>query len=413
MAAEDEFERIAGDFRAIFEAAAPEAAARDREHTLPADAVRALATRGFGALRIPQADGGPGLSLPQTARLWIEAAAADANLPQIFRGQFAFAEDRIHARDASRQAWLDRFLAGEFVGNAWSETGASTTSGAATRLRSTPHGLRLEGRKHYTTGTLYADWADVTATDDSGRTVAVIVPTADPGVSVSDDWDGFGQRLTGTGTAVFSDVPVDPAHVTELTGRFSYQTAHYQLVLLSVLAGIAARAASDVALAVRERTRVYTHGLAPLARHDGQILAVVGQVRSTAFAAEAVVAHAAAALQRVSDLEHERGSAAHLAASAEAELATAQGQVVLSEQVPQALGRLFDALGASGTSRELGLDRHWRNARTVASHNPVVYKQRIIGDWAVNGTDPVRLWDVGITDRPAEQPDHTHEEVPA
>jgi hypothetical protein len=60
------------------------------------------------------------------------------------------------------------------------------------------------------------------------------------------------------------------------------------------------------------------------------------------------------------------------------------------------VGTLFNALGASGTSQTQALDRHWRNARTVGSHNPVIYKQRIVGDHAVNGTDPIRLWDVGI-----------------
>ena len=40
-------------------------------------------------------------------------------------------------------------------------------------------------------------------------------------------------------------------------------------------------------------------------------------------------------------------------------------------------------------SEERGLDRHWRNARTLASHNPRVYKARILGDWLINGKDPV------------------------
>lgn len=45
--------------------------------------------------------------------------------------------------------------------------------------------------------------------------------------------------------------------------------------------------------------------------------------------------------------------------------------------------------GASAVSEELGLDRHWRNASTLASHNPVVSKARILGDWLINGKDPV------------------------
>ena len=41
------------------------------------------------------------------------------------------------------------------------------------------------------------------------------------------------------------------------------------------------------------------------------------------------------------------------------------------------------------------LDRHWRNARTVSSHNPVIYKARDIGDWKVNGTPPTGIWQIG------------------
>ena len=68
---------------------------------------------------------------------------------------------------------------------------------------------------------------------------------------------------------------------------------------------------------------------------------------------------------------------------------------MLSASVPRAATILFDTLGASGTSRTRDLDRHWRNSRTVASHNPVIYKQRIVGDWSVNGTEPPFVWDIG------------------
>ncbi|WP_372498774.1 hypothetical protein [Streptomyces purpurascens] len=50
--------------------------------------------------------------------------------------------------------------------------------------------------------------------------------------------------------------------------------------------------------------------------------------------------------------------------------------------------RLYDVGGASATLREHHLDRHWRNARTVASHNPIAHKARVSGDWLLNGTPP-------------------------
>lgn len=395
MASEEE---RAERFRPIFDRIREGAVAREQQHELPVDEVRELVEAGFGALRVPQEAGGAGLDLPQIAALLVELAAADANVPQVFRGQIAFVEDRVQADD---EKWLKRFVDGDFVGNAWSETGDTSSTGASTRLVNTPDGPVLRGRKFYTTGSIYAPWTDVTAADETGAnpegtTVTVIAPVQHPNLTVSDDWDGFGQQLTGTGTIVFDDVPVEADTIAPIEQRISYQTALYQLVLLTVFAGIARRAADDVADEVRARKRVYSHGLAPLARHDGQILAEVGQVEAAAFAAEAVVDRVAQAVQAVADLEGERGSEAHRKALVDAELASAQGQIVLSKLVPEAATRLFNALGASATGRSKDLDRHWRNARTVASHNPVIYKERIVGDHAVNGTEPTFLWDVGV-----------------
>ena len=50
--------------------------------------------------------------------------------------------------------------------------------------------------------------------------------------------------------------------------------------------------------------------------------------------------------------------------------------------------RLFDTGGASATASALNLDRHWRNARTVASHSPLDYKAHAAGNYAVNLTAP-------------------------
>ncbi|MEH3078039.1 MAG: hypothetical protein PGN11_15475 [Quadrisphaera sp.] len=214
-------------------------------------------------------------------------------------------------------------------------------------------------------------------------------------MTVSDDWDGFGQQLTGTGTLVLEDALVEDDDLAAFDDRFRYQTALYQLVLLAVHAGIAAAVERDTAHEVRSRTRSYSHGLAPVVREDPQVLAVAGEISSTAFAARAIALAAAAAVQGAADTAQDRDSEADLAANVRAEIATAQAQVVLSESVPRAATLLFNTLGASGTSRAKDLDRHWRNARTVASHNPVIYKTRIVGDWSVNGTTPPFVWAIG------------------
>lgn len=381
--------------RPVFARIAEGALAREQEHVLPAEQVRWLVDAGFARLRIPADQGGDGLTIPELAEVLVELAVADSNLPQIFRGHIAFVEDRLHAPPGpERDAWLRRFVTGEIVGNAWSETGSGALGRSQTRVERRGDRWVVNGRKHYTTGSIFADWTDATAERD-GLPVTALVRTDQPGVAISDDWDGFGQQLTGTGTIVFTDAEVDPAHVAPFAERFRYQTALYQLVLLAVLAGIAEATERDTAREVRERTRVYSHGVASLVRDDAQIQAVVGEISSLAYTARLLVRGVAEAVQGAADTAHLPGSAEDEAANALAEIRSAQAQVVLSEQVPRAATLLFHTLGASATSRARGLDRHWRNARTVASHNPVIYKARIVGDWAVNGTTPPYVWDIG------------------
>ncbi|MDR6613294.1 acyl-CoA dehydrogenase family protein [Leifsonia sp. 1010] len=380
----------------ILERLRSSASRREREHELPTGVVRELADAGFGALRVPREYGGAGLSFVELGEVLVELAAADSNLPQIFRGHFAFVEDRLTSpASAERDAWLERFAAGEIVGNAWSETGSVGLGDSETHIRRTPDGPRVDGRKFYTTGSLYADWIDATAKDADGTDATVLLRVDQPGVSVRDDWDGFGQQLTGTGTAVFDDAAASPADVFRFSDRFRYQTALYQWVLVNVLAGIAQATEREAGEALRARTRVYSHGLAPLAKDDGQLQAVIGEISAVAFTARALVRSVGEALDAAAATTSRRGSVEDDEANVRAEIASAQAQIVLSQSVPLAATRLFDTLGASAVSRAAGLDRHWRNARTVASHNPWVYKARIVGDWSVNGTVPPYIWQIG------------------
>jgi alkylation response protein AidB-like acyl-CoA dehydrogenase len=123
---------------------------------------------------------------------------------------------------------------------------------------------------------------------------------------------------------------------------------------------------------------------------------VVGEVASWAYAAEAIAVRAAEPAQRAYELHDGADTPAEHAANVEAELESAQGQVVVTELAQRAGSHLFNALGASATREAAALDRHWRNARTVSSHNPVIYKARIVGDHSVNGTEPVFVWKIGI-----------------
>ncbi|WP_028225025.1 acyl-CoA dehydrogenase family protein [Paraburkholderia ferrariae] len=391
-----DYERLAERFRPIFSRIADGALERERLRSLPYEPIEWLRKAGFGAVRIPVEQGGAGASLPQLVQLLIELATADSNIPQALRGHFAFVEDRLNAEPGpARDEWFRRFVAGELVGNAWTEVGGVAIGDVITRVHRDGDGWVINGEKYYSTGSIFADWIDVFARDEDGRDVIAAVRTNQPGVQRSDDWDGFGQRTTGSGTTRFEAARVDTDDVIDFTSRFKYQTAFYQLVLLAVLAGSGHAALRDIAREVRARKRIFSHGNAPSFAQDPQIQQVVGEVAARVFAAEAAAVRASEASQRAYEARFGSDEQAEHRANVDAELDSARAQIVVSDLVLRATTELFNALGASGSSAAKGLDRHWRNARTAASHNPLVFKARIVGDWEINGTEPPYVWAIG------------------
>lgn len=392
-----DYAALAARFQPIFARIAEGAVERERTRTLPFEPIKWLKQAGFGAVRVPVEFGGAGASLPQLFQLLIELAAADSNVTQALRGHFAFVEDRLNAQAFSPQnAWFERFVAGELVGNAWTEVGDVKIGQVITRISRQGEQWVANGTKFYSTGSLFADWIDLYAQrDDTGADVIAAVRVQQPGVRQSDDWDGFGQRTTGSGTSVFENAVVEDDHLIDFSTRFKYQTAFYQLTLLAVLVGSGQAAVREVAQQVRVRARVFSHGNAAAVRDDAQVQQVVGKASAQVYTAEAATLRAAQASQRAYVAHFAQDAQAEREANIAAELESAQAQVVIADLVLRATSDLFNALGASAARTSLQLDRHWRNARTAASHNPLIYKERIIGDWEINGTEPPYVWQIG------------------
>lgn len=240
---------------------------------------------------------------------------------------------------------------------------------------------------------------DVGVTDLKGESGSVVVRREDEGVEIVDDWNGFGQQLTASGTAYFHDVLVDETEILPDDDRFKYSAAYYQLVQLAIITGLGRAATYDVSQAVAKRTRNYTHANAQFVKQDPQILQVVGQIRGAAYSAGAIVEKVAQSLQRAYLAAFQNNEQLEEEQNALAELESAQSQTVITDLILNASTILFDALGASATDKDLGLDRYWRNVRTLSSHNPRVFKNRIVGDFSVNGTLPPYQWRIGNVDK--------------
>ncbi|WP_403022133.1 acyl-CoA dehydrogenase family protein [Salinibacterium sp. GXW1014] len=388
---------LEGIFAPVLAQIAEGAVRRDRERELPFDAIAALREVRFGALRVPVEFGGYGASARQFLSLLIDLAQADPNVAHIFRGHVAVVEEKLAAPDSEeRELWLRRLGRGDIVGNAMTEPGNGALGKQQTTLL--PHGdhYLLNGHKFYSTGSIFADWTDASASDADGEWVSALVKLDQPGVELSDDWDGFGQRLTGTGTSRFSDAAVE-AHAVQARGdRVSYLTAVYQTVLLATLAGIAGSVTSETVAIVRERKRVYSHGNADLVRDDPQIQAVVGEVSAAAYAARSLVLGLSPAIEEALDITRTLGREAAVDASNRLDYEVYRVQVVLADLVPASATKLFNALSSSAVREGVGLDRHWRNARTIVSHNPVIYRARLIGELEINGTIPDRGLGIGV-----------------
>ena len=397
-----DYEALAARFRPIFQRIAAGAVEREQSRSLPYEPIQWLKDAGFGAVRVPVEYGGGGASLPQLFELLIELAEADSNVPQALRGHFAFAEDRLNSPPGpARDLWFKRFVDGDIAGNAWTEIGSVVIGDVITKVSHHGDQWRLNGEKFYSTGSLFSDWIDVYAQrSDTGGDVIAAVRTRQPGIVQSDDWDGFGQRTTGSGTSRFIDADVEAENIIDFATRFKYQTAFYQLVLLATLAGIGRAALRDVAHQVRERKRIYSHGNAQQVSQDSQVQQVVGEIAALVYAAEASALRAAQPAQRAYLARFSGDEALEQEANVAAEIESAKAQVVVSELIQRATTALFNALGASDTRVGKSLDRHWRNARTVSSHNPVIYKARIVGDWAINGTEPPFVWQIGNGPQP-------------
>lgn len=380
--------------RAILAEFVPGAGARDLAFEHPDTLIQALADAGFGRLRVPAEFGGFDVDLPTLFAILAEAGQADSNIPQIWRGHFTTVEIlRAETDSVVRAHWLRRIGDGAVFGNAQSEPSALVAEAVGesagwgvttTRAQVNEDGARVvSGTKFYSTGARFADYIRAAVLDDADQRAFVVIPARHPGVTHADDWDGIGQRLTGSGTTYFVDVPVEEHGDI---GRFKESLrgldSFVQIVHLANLTGIARSIVAETAALVRGRTRTSLHALTQRAVEDPDILSVIGTLEARRLTAETLLRHAAEQLEAA----HAAGTEA---AYTRAYLDTSAAQIAVIEAVLDAATKAFDAGGSSTVRNSVHLDRHWRNARTLASHNPVIYKPRVLGDFVLNGNAPV------------------------
>ena len=366
------------------------AARRDLERELPHEAFKLFKEAGLGALRIPTALGGPGGSVLDYIEMVMTLAAADSNVAHALRSHFNFTEALLlNPHSSVDRTQLARVLSGKLFGGAHTEQGTKRPGDVTTRLTKSGESYRLNGRKWYATGTAFADFASFSAKDDDDQLVSVLLPVDRKGISILDDWDGMGQRLTASGGVLLDDVEVLPHEISRrglstLVGR--HTSTLRQLHLAASMAGAVRGALTEGTDYVRRQARSAAHSAAETANADPFVQKILGEIAANSFAVDTLIRESARALDRTAATFAGDDPRILETALVESALTTARTQIVASQLALTAATNVFELGGGSATSRHFNLDRHWRNIRTVLNHNPLLHKARVVGDYYINGT---------------------------
>ncbi|MGB9089433.1 MAG: SfnB family sulfur acquisition oxidoreductase [Pseudomonas farsensis] len=365
----------------------PESATRDRERRLPHAELDRFVQSGLWGISVPKAFGGAGVSNATLAKVVARIAQADASIGQIPQNHYYALEVlRVNGTPEQQQRLYTEVLAGRRFGNALAEIGTKNAHERTTRLTRDGDQLRINGRKFYCTGALYAQRIPTLVIDEQDAQHLAFVPADSHGLQVIDDWSGFGQRTTGSGSVVFDNVQVRSEDVVPFGSAFERPTTVgplAQILHAAIDTGIARAAFEDALHFVRTRSRPWVDSGLDKACDDPLTLKSFGHLAIRLHATEALLERAGEILDRA---QHD-SSADNVAA---ASIAVAEARAISTEISLAAGTTLFELAGSQATLAEHNLDRHWRNARVHTLHDPVRWKYHAIGNYYLNDENPPR-----------------------
>ena len=361
---------------------------RDLQRKLPWSLVEEFTRSGLGSLSIAREFGGPQVSFVTLAEVFAIISAADPALGQIPQNQVGILSlIAATATPAQKEQLFASVLQGWRIGNAGPERGSKNTLELKARITADGDDFVINGQKFYSTGALFAHWIAVKALDDNGKQVMAFVRRGTPGLRVVDDWSGFGQRTTASGTVLLNNVRVEAELVVDssrLNDAPNIQGAVSQLIQAAIDLGIARGAIADTISFVRERSRPWIDAKVERNSDDPYVIADIGKLNIELHAAEALLRKAGRVLDEVS------AAPIDAAGAARASIAVAEAKVLSTELSLLASEKLFELAGSRASLAEFNLDRHWRNARVHTLHDPVRWKYHAIGAYRLNGALPAR-----------------------
>ncbi|ENU92393.1 SfnB family sulfur acquisition oxidoreductase [Acinetobacter vivianii] len=361
---------------------------RDQNRILPTEQIVQFSQKGLGGIRVPQQYGGAFVSNKTLAHVFRILTKADANVGQIPQNQFGLLNFiNITGSDSQKQFIYSEILAGKRIANGGPEKNSRDTKAIQTKLNFEHNKYFLNGEKFYSTGTSFADWLAIRALHPEGYTVLVIVDRHAEGVEVINDWNGFGQRTTASGTVKLNNVEVDPSLFFDeriIADTPNVRGAYSQLLQVAIDVGIAEAAFDDTLSSIRKARPIIDSGVEK-ASEEHYTLQEVGKLNILLDAAILLLDDAAEYLDELDQLtEISAEQAAH------ASILVAEAKIYANDAALHISEKLLELGGSRASLSQHNLDQHWRNARVHTLHDPVRWKFHAIGDYYLNGTHPAR-----------------------
>ncbi len=356
--------------RAIAPALRSRTAETDANRRLADDLVATMREAGLFGLMTPRRYGGAQASLQVYADVMDELAQAD--------GSAAWVACLVNVCNYIATMLFDDATQRQLFGATGDAMIAGVLAPRTCRIRRADGGIVIEeGRWHFNSGVLHADWdlLAVPALDAAGNVVGqdlALLPIGD--CEVLDEWNTIAMRGTGSTTVAVRDVFVPRARLGSMSGAVAggngsphlRDEALYRTAFVPVLAIILAYPALGMARGALEAflAAVGSRGI-PYTGYARQADAVVVQVAAAEAAAKIrcatlLVADANADIEAFAA----RCEPMPLERRARIRLDTAYAVRLCYE----AADTLASASGGSFAAEGNVLNRHWRDLRTISLH---------------------------------------------
>lgn len=361
---------------------------RDQNRVLPTEQIIQFSQKGLGGIRVPHQYGGAFVSNKTLAHVFRILSKADANVGQIPQNQFGLLNFiNITGSATQKQFIYAEILAGKRIANGGPEKNSKDTKAIQTTLTLENGQYLLNGEKFYSTGTSFADWLAIRALHPDGHTVLAIIDRHAAGVEVINDWNGFGQRTTASGTVKLHNVIADPALFFDeriIADTPNVRGAYSQLLQVAIDVGIAEAAFDDTLSSIRKARPIIDAGVEK-ASEEHYTLQEVGKLNILLDAAILLLDDAAEYLDELDQIAEVSAEQA-----ARASILVAEAKIYANDAALHISEKLLELGGSRASLSQHNLDQHWRNARVHTLHDPVRWKFHAIGDYYLNGTHPAR-----------------------